>query len=98
MPRSYADHNVAIMRPWVEKALAKVFDRSSKEDPAMPDTFIVICLGNPGDGMTLATRRVFTTRADAQAYAATISHSRYPAVISGRFADLRFPYPCKESA
>jgi hypothetical protein len=58
--------------------------------------FLVACRddvqldGSPG-GYTLATRRVFASRAEADAYAATVATSREPFVVEGRFGQLRFP-------
>lgn len=66
----------------------------------MSDTYIVICLSdapaspNPGARlacMVLATRQVFASQSDAEAYARTISYTRYPGVVAGDFAHLRLP-------
>lgn len=65
----------------------------------MSDTYIVICLDDtpaPADitqpqTMVLATRRVFGTHKEAEAYARTISYTRYPGVVAGDFAHLRLP-------
>ena len=59
-----------------------------------PYTFIVICRddvkpdGDKGD-YTLATRRVFHTRAEASAWAAGVSPSREAIVVDGRWHQLR---------
>lgn len=56
------------------------------------DTYIVTCLDDDTHTRTvLATRRVFTTREEAEAYARTVHHARYPNVIMGDFSGLRLP-------
>lgn len=63
-----------------------------------PDMYIVICRGDYDDyahragEYVLATRRVFTTREAAAAYADTINHSREALVVAGNFDTLRFGY------
>jgi len=57
----------------------------------MDDTYIVVCLD---DGQTvLATRQVFLTYADAEAYARTVARSRHALVVAGRWTQLRHPVP-----
>lgn len=57
----------------------------------MANSFIVVCTD---DGVYyLATRRIFATRAIAEAYARTINPSRLPLVIEGRFHQLREDAP-----
>ena len=54
----------------------------------MPWCFVVIC---KAEGQyLLATRRVFETREEAEAYARTVSESRDPIVVEGRWGQLRF--------
>lgn len=61
----------------------------------MMEKFVVICRadrkpnGSPGD-YELATRRVFASRPLAEKYAAGISTSREPIIVSGQFGMLRF--------
>ena len=49
------------------------------------------------DGMkgeyTLCTRRLFMHRKDAETYASTLSPSREPIVVGGRFTELYWPPP-----
>lgn len=60
------------------------------------DQFIVICRDAERVRehwefpYTLATRRVFSTKDEAEAYATTVNASRVPLVVSGRFNQLRF--------
>lgn len=62
------------------------------------DVYIVVCRddrdpdGTPG-GYCLATRATFESAAEAERYAATVSPSREPLVIAGRFHQLRLPRP-----
>jgi hypothetical protein len=57
--------------------------------------FIVICradkIGRRKGPYVLATRTVFSTQAEADAYAATVNASRQPIVAEGRWAELRIP-------
>ena len=56
--------------------------------------YVVICradrVGNKPGNYVLATRRVFTSKRTAKAYAAECSPSREAIVVDGRFTELRF--------
>ena len=59
----------------------------------MTEQYIIICRDDgtadqPGPYI-LATRRVFTSRADAEDYARAFAHSREPLVVGGRWGQLR---------
>ena len=52
--------------------------------------WMVICIGEAPHGYEIATRSVFNSRAAAERYAATLSATRCPIVVMGRFGQLRF--------
>ena len=58
--------------------------------------FIIICQDGSTEetkgGYVLATRQVFSDKAEADRFAATISPSREPLVVEGLFNQLRFPW------
>lgn len=68
--------------------------RTQFSDDFPDDLFIVICRGDRRGRRkapyVLATRRTFATRDEGDKYAATVSPSRDPLVVSGRFHQLRF--------